>query len=170
MWLTDIEADRLRNLKAVSLRLPAGLAVPRDRRPRLLPFLAIGFVAGLGVEALALGPEALIAPVTLAARTFSPDPALVGGGLLALAVLARGSEDAWNAFLASQQNGFWISFHAAALIYFLVFMTFDWFKLAPKAMPLQIGEDKIPAGFIVAGHYVAWVLVTAFVFWLAGVI
>ena len=27
MWLTDIEADRLRNLKAVSLRLPAGLAV-----------------------------------------------------------------------------------------------------------------------------------------------
>lgn len=27
MWLTDIEADRLRNLKAVSLRLPGGLSV-----------------------------------------------------------------------------------------------------------------------------------------------
>ncbi len=27
MWLTDLEADRLRNLKAISLRLPAGLTI-----------------------------------------------------------------------------------------------------------------------------------------------
>ena len=90
--------------------------------------------------------------------------------VFALTVLARGSEDAWNAFLASQQNGFWISFNAAALIYFLVFMTFDWFKLAPKAMPVQLGEKKLPDIVIVVAHYVAWAVVTGIVFWLAGVI
>ncbi len=88
----------------------------------------------------------------------------------ALAALAAGTPESWNAFLASQQNMAMIVVHAVALLYFLVYMTFDWFKLAPKAMPLQIGEDKVPAGFIVAGHYAAWAVVSLFVFWLAGVI
>ena len=87
-----------------------------------------------------------------------------------LAILAGGSEEAWNSFLASQQNGFWVGFHAAALIYYLVFMTFDWFKLAPKAMPVQLGENKLPGHFIIIGHYLAWIVVTLFVLWLAGVL
>jgi fumarate reductase subunit C len=90
--------------------------------------------------------------------------------IFALAVLAGGSEEAWNAFLAAQQNGFWVSFHAAVLIYYLVYMTFDWFKLAPKAMPVQLGEQKLPDLVIVVAHYVAWVVVTLVVFWLAGVV
>ena len=89
--------------------------------------------------------------------------------IFALAVLAAGSTEAWNAFLASQQNAFWVSFHAAVLIYYLVYMTFDWFKLAPKAMPVQLGEQKLPDLYIVVAHYVAWVVVTVFIFWLAGV-
>jgi fumarate reductase subunit C len=87
-----------------------------------------------------------------------------------LAILAGGSEEAWNSFLASQQNGFWVGFHAAALIYYLVFMTFDWFKLAPKALPLQLGEQKAPDIVVILAHYVAWVVVTAIIFWLTGVI
>ncbi|MFC1690494.1 fumarate reductase subunit C [Pseudomonadota bacterium] len=87
-------------------------------------------------------------------------------GLAALA----GGEQQWNGFLASQQNMFMVVFHAAALIYYLVYMTFDWFKLAPKAMPVQLGEQKLPDRVIVIGHYAAWVLVTLVVFWLAGVI
>ena len=88
----------------------------------------------------------------------------------ALAILSGGSEEAWNSFLASQQNGFMIAFHAVALLFYLVYMTFDWFKLAPKAMPLQLGEQKAPDIYIVVAHYVAWIVVTAIVFWLAGVI
>ena len=87
----------------------------------------------------------------------------------ALAALATGSPDRWNAFLASQQNTAMVVFHAAALIYYLVYMTFDWFKLAPKAMPVQLGENKLPDRVIVIGHYAAWLLATLFVFWLAGV-
>jgi fumarate reductase subunit C len=89
--------------------------------------------------------------------------------IYALAVLAGGSAEAWNAFLATQQNGFWVGFHAAVLIYYLVYMTFDWFKLAPKALPVQLGEQKLPDLYIVVAHYVAWFVVTVFIFWLAGV-
>jgi len=76
----------------------------------------------------------------------------------------------WNAFLESQQNSLMVAFHAAALIFYLFYMTFDWFKLAPKAMPVQLGENKLPDQVIVIGHYVAWALVSLAVFWLAGVI
>ena len=90
--------------------------------------------------------------------------------ILALAALAVDSPDRWNAFLASQQSTAMIIFHGLALLYFLFFQTFPWFKLAPKAMPVQLGEKKLPDSYIIIGHYVAWVVISAFIFWLAGVI
>lgn len=86
-------------------------------------------------------------------------------GVAALAA----SPERWENFLATQQNAVMIAVHTVALIYYLVYMTFDWFKLAPKAMPLQVGETKVPGNTIVLGHYAAWIVVTAFIFWLAGV-
>lgn len=81
-----------------------------------------------------------------------------------------GGAERWASFLASQQNTGMIVFHAVALVYFLVYQTFAWFKLAPKAMPVQLGEKKLPGSYIVIGHYVAWVLLSALIFWFAGVI
>ena len=88
----------------------------------------------------------------------------------ALAALSSGSPERWGAFLAAQQNTAWVVFHAVALIYYLVYMTFDWFKLAPKAMPVQLGEKKLPDHFIVIGLDLAWIVATVFVFGLAGVL
>jgi fumarate reductase subunit C len=88
----------------------------------------------------------------------------------ALAALATDSPERWNAFLGWQQSTAMIAFHGFALLYFLFFQTFPWFKLAPKAMPVYLGEKKLPDSYIVIGHYVAWVVVTAFIFWLVGVI
>lgn len=88
----------------------------------------------------------------------------------ALAVLASGSEDRWDAFLETQQNVAMVAIHAFALLYFLVYQTIDWFKLAPKAMPVQLGENKVPDTAIVVGHYVVWAGISLFIFWLAGVI
>ena len=85
-------------------------------------------------------------------------------GLAALA----GSAERWDAFLASQQSTAMVVFHAVALLYFLFFQTFPWFKLAPKAMPVQIGEKKLPDSYIIIGHYVAWLAVSVFILWLAG--
>lgn len=78
------------------------------------------------------------------------------------------SPERWNAFLASQQGTAMVIFHGLALLYFLFFQTFPWFKLAPKAMPIWLGEEKLPDIYIVIGHYVAWVVVSAFILWLAG--
>jgi fumarate reductase subunit C len=88
--------------------------------------------------------------------------------ILALAALADSPEH-WNAWIASQQTTGMVIFHALALLYFLFFQTFPWFKLAPKAMPVQLGEKKLADSAIVIGHYVVWVIVTLFIFWLAGV-
>ena len=90
--------------------------------------------------------------------------------IFALAALASDSAEVWNDFLASQQSTAMVVFHGLALLYFLFYQTFPWFKLAPKAMPIQLGENKLPDIFIVVGHYVAWVVASAIIFWLAGVI
>ncbi len=90
--------------------------------------------------------------------------------IFALAALAKDSPEQWNSFLASQQGTGMVIFHGLALLYFLFFQTFPWFKLAPKAMPVQMGEKKLPDSYIIIGHYVVWVVVTAFIFWLAGII
>jgi len=89
--------------------------------------------------------------------------------ILALSALAD-SQERWNAWMASQQSTGMVIFHALALLYFLFFQTFPWFKLAPKAMPVQLGDKKLPGAYIIVGHYVAWVVISLFIFWLAGVI
>jgi len=90
--------------------------------------------------------------------------------IYALAALASNSPNVWAGFLASQQNTAMILFHAFALLYFLLYQTFPWFKLAPKAMPIYVGEKMLPDAYIVVGHYLAWMVVSAIIFWLAGVI
>ena len=89
--------------------------------------------------------------------------------LFGLAALAA-SPERWDAFLASQQGTGMAVFHALALVYFLFYQTFPWFKLAPKAMPVQLGEKKLPDSFIIIGHYVAWAVISIFIFWLVGVV
>ena len=88
--------------------------------------------------------------------------------IYALKVLGADSPDQWFAFLASQQSVAMMIFHALALLYFLFYQTFPWFKLAPKAMPVYLGEKKLPDSYIIIGHYVVWVIVTLFILWLAG--
>ena len=88
--------------------------------------------------------------------------------IYALAALSSNSPDNWNHFLSSQQGTGMVIFHSLALLYFLFYQTFPWFKLAPKAMPVQLGEKKLPGSYIVIAHYVAWAVLSAFIFWLAG--
>ncbi len=90
--------------------------------------------------------------------------------IFALAALASDSAEVWNGFLASQKSTAMVVFHGLALLYFLFYQTFPWFKLAPKAMPIYLGEKKLPDSYIIIGHYVAWVVVSAIIFWLTGVI
>ncbi|MCW8925157.1 MAG: hypothetical protein OQJ84_02790 [Xanthomonadales bacterium] len=88
--------------------------------------------------------------------------------ICALAILASGSVEKWDSFITAQQCTGWAIFHAVALLYFLFFQTFPWFKLAPKAMPVQVGDKKLPDSYIIVGHYVAWIFISVFILWLAG--
>jgi fumarate reductase subunit C len=89
--------------------------------------------------------------------------------LVALRALASGQPERWADFLACQQHAGWIALHAFALVFFTIYQTMAWFRLAPKAMPLQVGDTAVPSSAIVAAHYVAWLAVSLVIFWLAGV-
>lgn len=89
--------------------------------------------------------------------------------LVALAAALDPDPARWAQFMAGQQHPAWLVFHAFSLVFFTIFQTVAWFRLAPKAMPLQLGDTVVPPVAIVVGHYVAWAAVSLAIFWIAGV-
>jgi fumarate reductase subunit C len=81
--------------------------------------------------------------------------------------LSQGRSE-YDAFLNSLHSPFWITFHLVAIL-FALFHTVTWFGVAPKAMPLQIGERKVPDAAIIMAHYAGWIVVSAAVLFLARV-
>jgi fumarate reductase subunit C len=90
--------------------------------------------------------------------------------VLVLIGLYRLSEGpaAYDAFLAALRSPLGIAFHAAALVFALIH-TATWFGLAPKAMPLRLGAQAVPAGAIVMAHYAVWIVASAGLFLWAGI-
>ncbi|GGA85794.1 fumarate reductase subunit C [Neiella marina] len=78
--------------------------------------------------------------------------------LWGLAALVKG-EAAWNSWLGHMENPIYIGFHLVALVACL-YHAITWFSLAPKAMHLQKGDQKISDKPVVVGHYVAFVIAT----------
>ena len=78
--------------------------------------------------------------------------------LWGLACLVKG-EMAWNAWLSAMEHPAYLVFHAIALVACL-YHAITWFSLAPKAMHLQQGDQKLPDTPIVIGHYVVFVIAT----------
>ncbi len=47
-----------------------------------------------------------------------------------------------------------------------VYHSITWFNLAPKAMVIKLGKNKVP-GYIISGmNYAAWVVLSAIITWL----
>jgi fumarate reductase subunit C len=86
--------------------------------------------------------------------------------LCALLHLSRGPQ-AWAAFLSLLQGAPGIA-GLVLILGFAVHNTTSWFNVAPKAMPVQIGEDFLPGKVIVIAHYAAWLLVSLLVLYFAG--
>ncbi|HEU5176437.1 MAG TPA: hypothetical protein VFU24_03205 [Burkholderiales bacterium] len=74
---------------------------------------------------------------------------------------------AWAAFLELLRGPASIAFHLLALA-FALYHSVTWFNLTPKALPLQVGEGFVPDWVIAGAHYVAWIVVSAFVLILGG--
>ena len=83
--------------------------------------------------------------------------------------LVRLSEGAaaWGAFLDAMQTPASIVFHLLALA-FALYHTTTWFNVTPKAMPVRIGDARIPGSVIIAAHYAGWAVVSALILYLAG--
>ena len=74
----------------------------------------------------------------------------------------------YDAFLDALRSPLGMTFHLLAIL-FALFHTVTWFGVAPKAMPLRIGEKKVPDAAIIMAHYAAWIVVSAAVLFLARV-
>ncbi len=82
--------------------------------------------------------------------------------------LAQGPE-AWTGFVVWLQSPTSIIFHLLCLGLSL-YHTITWFKVAPQAMPLMIGEEKVPAKTILRAHYAAWAAASLVIFVVVGVL
>ena len=85
---------------------------------------------------------------------------------VALVRLCQGAA-AWESFLQALQSPISIGFHLVTLA-FALYHTTTWFNVTPKAMPIQIGESRLPGGAIIGAHYATWILVSALILYLAG--
>ena len=74
---------------------------------------------------------------------------------------------AYDGFLDALRGPVGIAFHAVAFV-FALYHTASWFNVTPKAMPLRMGERRVPGGAIIGAHYAGWLAVSAVVLFLAG--
>ncbi len=86
--------------------------------------------------------------------------------VVGLVRLSQGAA-AWGAFLQALQTPASIAFHLLTLA-FALYHTTTWFNVTPKAMPVQLGQARLPGGVIIGAHYTGWALVSALVLLLAG--
>lgn len=84
--------------------------------------------------------------------------------LLYLRALAQGPE-AYERFLSLLQTPVSITLHAIALL-FVLFHSFTWLSLAPKALAVKLGGKRLSDAAIVIGNYFGWAVCSAFVAWI----
>ena len=63
-------------------------------------------------------------------------------------------------------SGHWwvVAINVIAML-FVLLHTVTWFALAPRAMVIKVRGTRVPPRAIVAGHYAAWLLLSAIVAW-----
>lgn len=84
--------------------------------------------------------------------------------LLLLVHAIGAGQDSYLRFLDWSANPLVVSLNVIALI-FLLLHTVTWFGSAPRAMVPHIRGRRVPARAILAGHYAAWVVVSAVLSW-----
>ena len=85
--------------------------------------------------------------------------------LLLLVHAIGAGRQAYVRFLDWSANPLVVSLNVVAVI-FLLLHAFTWFGLAPRAFVVHVGGNRVPAGAVLAGHYAAWLVVSAVLAWL----
>ncbi|GEL17411.1 fumarate reductase subunit C [Pseudonocardia asaccharolytica] len=84
--------------------------------------------------------------------------------LLLVAAVHRGN-DAYQGFLQWSGQPGMLVLNLVALA-FVVLHAITWFNLAPKAMVVRLHGRRLPSRIVAAGHFTAWLVVSALVAWL----
>ena len=85
--------------------------------------------------------------------------------LVLLVAAAHGGPGSYERFLAWSGRPWMLALNAVTLA-FLVLHSVTWFSLAPKAMAVRVQGRRLPARMVAAGHFAAWVVVSAVVAWI----
>jgi fumarate reductase subunit C len=84
--------------------------------------------------------------------------------LLQIHALRQGAEN-YQRFLDWSKNPVVLIVNIIAL-FFVVFHSITWFRLAPQAMAVRLHGKRVPAVWIAGPNYVAWALASALVAWI----
>ena len=84
--------------------------------------------------------------------------------LLLLVRAVGDGPDSYARFLEWSANPLVVAVNAVALI-FLLLHAVTWFGLAPRAIVPHIRGRRVPARAVLAGHYAAWLVVSAVLAW-----
>jgi fumarate reductase subunit C len=68
--------------------------------------------------------------------------------------------DAYAAFLERMRSPGFLALNALALV-FLLFHSVTWFNLAPKAIVLRLGGQRVPDLLVAGANYAAWFVLSA---------
>jgi fumarate reductase subunit C len=71
----------------------------------------------------------------------------------------------YDAFLEKLESGGFIAFHIIAFL-ILIFHSVTWFNLAPKAMVVKIGKQRVPGVVVALSNYAGWVFISILIIWL----
>ena len=75
--------------------------------------------------------------------------------------------DAFATFLSALWSPLGQAFYGLVLLMALVHSV-TWFNLTPKAMPLWLGDKKIPGWVIIGAHYIGWIGISIFLLLMVG--
>jgi fumarate reductase subunit C len=84
--------------------------------------------------------------------------------LLLVRAVARGPEF-YRGFLEFAAHPVVLTVNVVAF-FFIVFHALTWFAVAPQAIVAHMGTKRVPPVLIAAGHYGAWAVISAALFWL----
>ena len=78
---------------------------------------------------------------------------------LLLVTAVRDGEGSFDDYLDVLKNPAAVVFHAVALAFALLH-TVTWFQAVPKAMPIKLGEYRVPDVAMIGGVYAAWAIIS----------
>lgn len=85
--------------------------------------------------------------------------------LLLLVNAVGAGRDSYLRFLDWSANPLVVALNVVSLG-FLLLHAVTWFGLAPRAMVVHVRGNRVPARAVLAGHYAAWLVVSAAIAWI----